>query len=127
MAELMIKPEYQLYADVVVEQFKSERIFLSPYSEMLLRLCVEAWFEEPPQMKDYKSWLPKTTLSINVDEKRELLGVLLARILDEISREPHIEINKEKKQPVPFASFIYGIAESGRDVLEGWLLKDNGK
>ncbi len=91
---------------------------------MLLRLCIEAWFEEPPQTKDYKLWLPKTTHSINVGEKQEWLEILLARILDEISREPHIEINKGKNQPVPFASFIYGIAESGRDVLEGWLLKN---
>ena len=123
MAELTIKPEYQLYADIVVEQFHAEQIFLSHYSEMLLRLCIEAWFEEPPRTKDYKTWLPKSTLSAPTDDKQELLGILLARILDEVSREPHIEINKGKNQTVPFASFIYGIAESGRDVLEGWLLK----
>ena len=123
MAELIIKPEYQLYADLVVEQFQNENILLSPYSEMLLRLCIEAWFEEPPRTKDYSAWLPKTPFLMMTDEKQELLGILLARILDGVTREPHIEHNKENNQTVPFASFIYGISESGRDVLEGWLLK----
>lgn len=123
MAELIIKPEYQLYADIVVEQFQNENIQLSPYSEMLLRLCVEAWFEEPPRTKDYSSWLSKTPLLMMTDDKQELLGILLARILDGLTREPHIEINKENNQTVPFASFFYGMSESGRDVLEGWLLK----
>ncbi len=123
MAELIIKPEYELYADIVIEQFHTERIFLSPYSEMLIRLCVEAWFEEPPRTKDYQAWLPKSIYSNPNAEHQELLGILLARILDEVCREPHIEFSKEKNQPVPFASLIYGIAESGRDVLEGWLSK----
>ena len=69
MAELIIKPEYQLYADLVVEQFQNENILLSPYSEMLLRLCIEAWFEEPPRTKDYSAWLPKTPFLIDDGRK----------------------------------------------------------
>lgn len=124
MAELIIKPEYELYADAVIEQFQHEQIFLSPYSKILLRLCIEAWFEEPPVTKESLFRLPKSPDSSAANDRRELLGVLLARILDEVSREPHIEINKRREQAVTFVPLIYGIAESGRDVLQGWIQKN---
>jgi hypothetical protein len=124
MAEVTIKPEYQQYADAMIESLKREKLKLSPYSEMLLRLSVEAWFEEPPQMKDYKPWLPKKPPTIRADERKKFLEFFMARIIEEASKEPHIEIDKGKNKPVPFSSFIYGLATSGRDVLGGWLKKD---
>lgn len=124
MAEVLIKPEYEHYADAMVERLKREKLELSPYSEMLLRLCIEAWFEEPPQMKDYKPWLPKKQPSIRAEEQKRFLEFFMARIIEETSKEPHVEINKAKNKTVPFSSFIYGLATSGRDVLGGWLKKD---
>lgn len=124
MAELSIKPEYRPYVDAVIERLRANRLTLSPYSEMLLCLSVEAWFEEPPQTKDYARWLPKSPFVSSVSEKKQLLEILLARIIEEAIREPHIEINKRKNSAVPFVFFIYALAECGRDVLESWVLKN---
>lgn len=122
MAQVTIKPEYEQYVNAVIISLEDEGLTLSDYSKMLLRLSVEAWFEEPPQLKNFRNWLPENPSNAN-DEQKKILEIFMALIIEESSKEPHIEMGKDNDQQIPFTSLFYGLATSGRDVLVGWLKK----
>jgi len=104
------------YATIVAQLkavCKQRNIILSRYSNRLLALAVEAWFEDPLRFKS------STTLS------RKNLTNLAVRIFQEALDDPHIRYETDRRGEISFSTLLLSLGNAGRTLL-GDIVEDKG-
>lgn len=105
MAEISLKESHADFADSILERFRERDILLSSYAEGLVRLSVEAWFEDSPKLKGGKGG----------NDLREL-----ARdVVDRAMADPHLLKNNRGR----YFDLMAALVEGGKVVLRDILGK----
>lgn len=101
MAIIKMDPKYQEMSDEFVRAFKEKDILLSDYAEGLVRLSVEAWYEDTPR-------------SIFRNGNDIEMKKLAEKILEKTLEEDHLTKFKKAR----YSDMIWAIASSGKNVLK---------
>lgn len=110
MAIVKLEPRYEEYSNRAVSFCRSRGVDLTDYAEGLLRLAVEAQFEEPPKFR-------------NGPLSRTEMESLILRILERSIEDPHVNATRAAHKKVAFNSWLLALAVSGRGVLKDLIDK----
>ena len=102
MAKIELDPKYAVLADELVERFKERDIVLSDYAVGLLRLSVEAWYEDTPRARF------RRVDSVDLRSYAE-------QIVEGALRDPHIMPRGRAR----YTDLLVALSESGKAVLQG--------
>ena len=112
MATIKLDPKYQDFSDELVRLSRARGVFLADYAEGLLRLCAEAWFEEPPSLK-----------RPDLLEQSRMRGIALD-IVNHAFEDKHVQIRLQNAGGrVSFTDLFVALADSGRNILRDFVEK----
>ena len=99
----------QVLAKHLADLLQDKGVALTEGSRKLLALCAQAWISEPLKLKDSASEIDRAEIA--------------KAVINWASFEWHVMRCKEQNKPVDFFNWLYALAVSGRNVLEGLLDK----
>lgn len=106
MANVVLEPKYEILADELLDRFQERDIVLTDYAKALIRLSVEAWYEDTPRgMFRQSSYL---------DLRR-----FAEQIVEETLQDAHII----KRGRARYIDVLAALSDSGQRVLRDFLDK----
>jgi hypothetical protein len=112
MAQLILDPQYQGFANDLVDVFQKNNVVLSEPAARLIALSAEGWLSDIP---------PPTRPGVLLN--KALREQIARNIVEATIREPHVQQQLANNRPVPYALLLWSLAISGRAVLSTVLAK----